>query len=110
MAKLVSMKMSAAEQKKNMEPAIAEKDRPRYPWGLTLNLETEALKKLGIGKELPAIGESYLLIAKVDVISAASNESEGGSRRSLGLQITEMCFEDPDTNKDSAASTLYEPK
>jgi len=106
-AKLVSMKMSAKEQKAQAEPGLAAKeDRPRYPWGLTVRLDTEALKKLGID-ELPAPGEKYLLIAKVDVVSVSSNASEGGSNKNMELQITDLCLEDADTNKKDAATELY---
>lgn len=109
MAKLVSMKISAAEAKKMMEPSsLAEGDRPRYPWGLSITLDKDALDKLGIDDELPSVGESYVLIAEVDVVSVSSNQSEGGGNRSVGLQITSMCLEDADTDTSKAASTLYE--
>lgn len=106
MAKLVSMKISKAEAKAMMEPSsLAEGDRPRYPWGLSITLDKDALAKLDIGDDLPSVGESYVLVAKVDVVSVSSNQSEGGSNRSVGLQITEMCLEDGDA-KDAAAE-LY---
>jgi len=108
MAKMVSMKITAAEQKKRSEPTSMVEDRPRYPWGLQLNLDTDALEKLGIGEELPAVGESYVLIAKVDVTSVSSNKSEGGSNQSVGLQITSMCLEDGDGDTSAAAAALYE--
>lgn len=99
--KLVSMKLSSKEAKQQMEPSLAAKDRPRYPWGLSVSLDTDSLKKLGI-EELPAVGESYLLVANVDVSSVSSNASEGGSQKSLSLQITEMCLEDADEKTDTA--------
>src|SRR6185369_6092978 len=95
--KLVSMKISAAEQKKMMEPTSMVEDRARYPYGLQLNLDTAALEKLGIADDLPEVGESYVLVAKVDVT--------GGSSQSLSLQITEMCLEDGDAT--DAAKALY---
>lgn len=106
-AKLVSMKMSKAEAKKLMEPSLAERDRPRYPWGLTVRLDKDSLDKLGID-ELPGVGDSYVLIAKVDVVSVSSNQSEGGSSKNLELQITQMCLEDE--GAVDAAKTLYEEK
>lgn len=106
--KLVSMKISAAEAKKMTEPSSLVEDRPRYPWGLQVNLDKDSLEKLGIGDELPGVGEKYLLVAMVDVTSVSSNQSEGGSNRSVGLQITSMCLEDTDADTSKAASTLYE--
>src|SRR6185369_6576942 len=103
--KLVSMKISAAEQKKMMEPTSMVEDRARYPYGLQLNLDTAALEKLGIADDLPEVGESYVLVAKVDVTSVSSNKHEGGSSQSLSLQITEMCLEDGDAT--DAAKALY---
>lgn len=108
-SKLVSMKISKAEAKAMMEPSsLAEGDRPRYPWGLSITLDKDALEKLGIADDLPGVGEKYLLIAEVDVVSVSSNESEGGSNRSVGLQITSMCLEDADSDTSKTASTLYE--
>lgn len=105
-AKLVSMKLDKAEQKKMMEPSLAEGDRPLYPWGLGLNLDDDALNKLGIDK-LPDVGESYMLVAMVDVTSVNSNESEGGKSRGVGLQITEMCLEGEAKNVKSVSDALY---
>jgi hypothetical protein len=105
-AKLVSMKLDKAEQKKMMEPSLAEGDRPLYPWGLSINLDTDALDKLGL-KEMPDVGESYMLVAMVDVTNVSSNESEGGSNRSVGLQITEMCLESGAKNVKSVSDALY---
>lgn len=107
--KLVSMKLSKKEQKQQMEPSLAEKDRPRYPWGLTVNLDTDSLAKLGID-DLPAPGESYTLIAKVDVASVSSNAGEGGASRSMSLQITDLCLEDSDADTTDAAASLYGKK
>lgn len=107
-SKLVSMKFTKAEAKKMTEPSsLAEGDRPRYPWGLSVNLDKDSLEKLEID-DLPKVGESYLLVAMVDVVGVSSNESEGGSNKSVSLQITDMCLEDPDSKASKgAASALY---
>lgn len=105
-AKLVSMKLDKAAQKKMMEPSLAEGDRPLYPWGLSINLDTDALAKLGIA-DLPEVGESYMLVAMVDVTNVSSNESEGGKNRSVGLQITDCCLEGEAKNVKSVSDALY---
>lgn len=108
--KLVSTKMSAKEQKAQYEPGLAmDKDAPRYPYGLSLSLDKAMLKKLGID-ELPAPGEHYQLVATVDVTNVSSNAGEGGSNKSMTLQITAMCLEDADDNKTDAATELYGKK
>lgn len=107
--KLVSVKISKAERKKMSEPSsLAEGDQPLYPWGLSISLDTETLTKMGIDT-LPDVGESYMLIAKVDVTNVSSNESEGGKSRSVGLQITDLCLEDADSiaGKKNVIDSLY---
>lgn len=106
MPKLVSMKLSKTEAKAMTEPSMSEKDRPRYPWGLTLTLDTDSLDKLGID-DLPEVGESYMLVAKCDVTSCSSNMSEGGSSRSISLQLTDLALADGDDTKGKAG-TLYD--
>ena len=106
--KLVSMKITAAERKKN-EPSTSpvEQDQPQYPYGLQLDLEHEALKKLGVA--LPKVGKDFTLIANVTVTRVSSYESVGqDARGSVGLQITDMCLEAPGTT--DAADALYSEK
>lgn len=96
MADLVSMKLTAAEKKERDSGMLASPsyEGEQYPWGLSLNLEHEALKKLGI-KGLTA-GQELTLIAKVKVTSASSYSTEGQEdRASASLQITEMSLDMP---------------
>lgn len=101
--KLVSMKMTKSERQEKSEPA--EIDRPIYPYGLEVRLDTDALEKLGLEDELPEVGGEMTLLAKVKVTGASSSDSEYGKNRSVSLQITDMCLEDG--NKD-LASKLYD--
>lgn len=107
-AKLVSMKITPAELKKRTEPrSLAEGDAPAYPYGLSINLDDDALTKLGIGDDLPESETEMVLVAKVEVTNVSSSDSAGGGkRRSISLQITEMCLEEG-SSKD-AADTLYD--
>jgi hypothetical protein len=85
------MQMTKDEQKKYSEPTIASssEDKPRYPWGLVINLDSDCLEKLGIEK-LPQVGEKMKLHAIVEVSSANSYASQTGKSQSIGLQITAM--------------------
>ena len=98
------MKLSAKEAKKQSEPKAIE-DRPRYPYGLSLSLDSESLDKLGIDK-LPALGETMVLTAKVEVTSVHSSDSEYGKSKSVSLQITAMELEKEKKSK-SAEELLY---
>lgn len=102
--KLVSMKIDPKKrEEKYAESALV--DRPIYPWGLSINLDEDALEKLGL-EELPTVGKPLKLLALVDVTSVSSNESKGGESRSVGLQITDLCLE-PAGEKKSVESKLY---
>lgn len=102
--KLVDMTLTAADARKMTEPSIAA-DAPRYPWGLSISIDGDALERLGI-EDLPEVGESLQLRALVEVTSTSINESQTEQRRSLGLQITAMCLE-PAPKKSDASETLY---
>ena len=56
---LVSMQLTEAEAKEEsgIAPATSESDLPRYPYGLCLDLDDEALQKLGI-TDMPAVGST----------------------------------------------------
>ena len=103
--KLVSMKIDrAAREAKYSEKSVAA-DAPAYPWGLSLTLDEEALDKLGI--ELPEVDEKVAVIAKATVTNVSSNSSAGGEkRRSVSLQITELCIE-PGASTKKAEEALY---
>lgn len=104
MAKLVSMKMSKSEREEQSKPTMLG-DAPIYPYGLQLRLDEDALGKLG-ETTLPAVGESVMVYAKAKVVSVSSNEStDGGKRRNVELQITDLCLEDP--GDDATAERLY---
>ena len=62
-----------------------------YPYGLSLNLENDALDKLEI-KTLPEVGAVMFLQAKVAVTSVSEYKSQDNKepRRSVSLQITDM--------------------
>lgn len=107
-AKLVSMKISKADREAKTKNGSIATDAPAYPWGLGINLDDDALEKLGLDVADLKVGATMTLIAKVDVTSLSSNESKGSdAHSSVGLQITDLCLEDGATKAASAAGALY---
>ena len=81
-------------------------DEEAYPYGLQLHLDDDSLEKLGI-KQLPSVGETMELTAKVRVTGTNSNEKQDGDvEGSLRLQITDM--ELGAARKGPDAGKLYE--
>ena len=105
MMQLTNMKMSRAEAKASSVPTAVDAEGPSYPYGLAVSLEDDALTKLGM-KSLPDVGETFMLMARVEVRSVNQSEyAEGGRHRSLSLQITDMALDD--APKGDAATALY---
>lgn len=102
--KLVSMKMTKSERAEKNTVSSDAPDRPIYPYGLEVRLDTDALEKLDLD-ELPEVGGEMTLLAKVKVTGASSSDTEYGKSRSVSLQITDLCLEDG--NKD-LATKLYD--
>ncbi len=107
---LVNMKKTKKEVKDDLKPTIAV-DVPKYPYGLSINLEEESLVKLDM-TDLPEVGDSMNLIARVTVESVQSSERQGGKKhRSLHLQITDLALEADNKGKiKTAAEELYGDK
>ena len=104
---LVSIKRDKPKTKKEKERRAFE---PEFPFGTTLTLDDEVLKKLGI-TELPEVGskKSIIALATCTDVSARAFTDENGKkkvRRSVDLQITELAIEDPEDAK-TAAEVIY---
>ena len=103
-ADLVSMKRTKAEVKEMSAPTAM--DDEQYPYGLRISLQNDELEKLGIDK-LPGVGDTFELEAIVVVKSVSAGQSEGGEkRRSIELQITEMCLETEGEAPNKVAATI----
>lgn len=101
---LTNMQTTQAEV--NQEKREEGMDKPKYPYGLRLCLDSESLKKLNINT-LPAVGEKLNLTAVVNVIGVQNyQEINGESNASVDLQIIEMDLgaSEPQT---SVAEKLY---
>lgn len=107
MKTMTDMKMTAAEAKDSYGCMPAEaSDAPRYPWGLSITLDNEALKKLGMD-DLPKVDGELELTARVTVTAVSANSTQSGEeRKSVTLQITKMALEG-EVEKASASSMLY---
>jgi len=101
MPDLKSMKLDKSE-KECCEPSS---DKQEYPWGLTIRLDNESLKKLGI-TDLPGVGEEMFLSAKVEVTEVSEHSRADGKEpmKGVSLQITDMGLEGANTDK---AKKLY---
>ena len=76
---------------------------PKYPWGLSLSLETETLSKLGKSVTDFKVGDSIpiMVMAKVTSISMSEN-AEGGKNQSVGLIAAQMDFGEASSEEDKA--------
>lgn len=104
--KLINMKMSA-EEASGYSGGSVMADVPKYPYGLQICLDDDALEKVGLYKDLPRVGESFMVLCKVDVVGVNERESMGGEvESSVNLQITDMAIEKPFESND-AENKLY---
>ena len=92
---MVSMKLSPAE-KNDYEVTSIESDAPEYPWGLSIGLNGESLKKLGKSSSDFDLGDEIEMTIKVKVKGLSSSKYEGDSdgHESVDLQICEMELKD----------------
>lgn len=104
--KLVSMKLAPEKNRAYGEPVSIE--RPAYPYGLMLRLETEQLEALGIKDDLPVVGEKLMVLARVEVTSVSEHEDQGGGYRcDVSLQVTDLALEPNKGDGKKAAAKLY---
>lgn len=85
---LTDMKMDKTGRG-DKEDTLAVSEEPEFPFGLTIHLEEDQIKKLGI-ETLPNPGMGGMIGAKIMVRSASMNKTDQGEQRSLSLQITAL--------------------
>ena len=77
----------AAEQEDCCVSPAGGPEGPKYPWGTSICLGTEALEKLGLG--LFPVGTEVLIMAKAKVTGTSSRErANGESSQDMDIQIT----------------------
>jgi hypothetical protein len=103
---MINMKMSKAEAKEEsgMCSPSGDSDLPAYPYGLSIYLCDETMKKLGIS-EPPDVGQRFLLTAVVEVTSSGVRKTQDGVDSNADLQITDMDLQ-PESG-GSTAQALY---
>ena len=102
---LVNMKMSKEEAKEQSSPSAS--GAPEYPYGLQLNLDDDAMEKLGIGDGMN-VGDEVTITAKAKVTSKSGYQTMvGDAENSVGLQITDM---EVSGESSKASKTLYDKK
>lgn len=99
--KIVSMKVDRDSAEERAEATMPEENP--FPYGLCLNLDEDAMEKLGLDEPLP-VGTKCVIEARAVVTATRDNESLGGKDCGMSIQIVAMGIE-PD--KKSAANTLY---
>lgn len=106
--KLASMKLDQKEQKKEANIAY---EPPLYPWGLSVELNDDALAKLGIA-DLPDVDDEMMLTARVCVTNVSARANATGEAKSMSLQITAMALSDATDADDKSDPTdkLYGDK
>ena len=103
---MINMKMSKEEAKEQCSPSTDES--PRYPYGLSLSLDDDALTKLGIGDDVN-VGDEVTITAKAMVTSKSGYQTMvGDSENSLGLQITDMDVTSGGAAASKKTKTLYD--
>lgn len=96
--KMTDMKFTKADKKERM--AGMEVGGNDYPWGLTITLDAQALKKMGI-EELPDAGDECQMqaIGKVTRVSQSANANDENDR-SVEIQITNLALLSQDTDDE----------
>lgn len=105
---MIDMAKTPVEVKKDIKQSFASPSDvsggpsvPQYPYGLCISMEDDTLEKLGLGDDLPEVGEIVHLMGLAKVTSASSREeiqADGTKKtcRRVELQITHLKAEDED--------------
>ena len=81
-------------------------DMPKYPYGLSLYLTDEILKKLGM--TTPTVGQKVTITATAEVTGFSSRkQADGDPTSTADIQITMMDITPTAVDTTTAAETLY---
>lgn len=103
-------KAEAKEQETSCCPSSDDgDDLPKYPYGLTLYLNSETLEKLGVSA--PPVGQKLMLTAEVICTSYSKNQRQGGEPSECAdLQVTSMDLTASLRSDADRAAKLYPTK
>jgi hypothetical protein len=89
-------KPEVAEEKMTIGPSDSYYEK--YPWGLRINLDNDALKKLGLKLSALTVGGTVDVTAKALVTSLSSDQNMENTdqkvRNRVELQITDLMVAD----------------
>lgn len=97
------MKLTPAEGAAETGEAL-EMEKPEYPYGICLYLDEQALAKLGI--DLMDVGTKVSLSGMATVTGTSEREYQGGSHKTLDLQITDLGLEPGAEKSDGDDSSV----
>lgn len=81
-------------------------DMPKYPYGLSLYLNSDIIKKLGM--ETPTVGQKITITAVAEVNGFSSHkQADGDTESTANIQITAMEVSPAAVDKAQAQETLY---
>ena len=83
------MDMKQSQRPEGSDTLGLEAKGPEYPYGLRLDLDFEAMKKLGLDQPLPTVGQTMEIKASVKIIAVRAVDGEENNT-SAELQITDM--------------------
>lgn len=102
---MTNMQLTPEEAKQDAACCSPDPDGgPKYPYGLRVDLEGEAVKKLNM-PQVPGVGQKMRLTALVDVTSVRQYENQQEKEISITLQITDM--ELAEERETSPAQVLF---
>jgi len=83
---LVDMKLTKKESKAEV---ATDSKGPRYPYGLSISLDDESLKKLGFDS-LPDVNDQFIVVGVGPVTSVRQSQDEDGADRSFSIQLEKL--------------------
>lgn len=88
---LVDMKLSKKQSKAEV-CGLSDEKGPRYPYGLSINLDSDSMKKLGFS-ELPEVGTKMIVVGLGRITSASEHSSQSGTHRDMSIQLERVEIE-----------------
>jgi hypothetical protein len=100
---MIDMSLSHEQSGGTLLGSAQENNGPKYPYGLTITLDNESLKKLALG--LPQVGDVFTLDGMVEVVAVSKQDGQVEDGKTVTLQITALGLESPEDemNEQQAA-------
>ena len=106
--KLVDLARTKAEKKAETDRwnamSTGAEDRPDYPYGLTLSLDYDTVKKMGLADHDFDAGQPVMITAEAMITEDRVEIINGEKRHSISLQVQKMAI---NQEGEDVATTLY---